>query len=324
MERQLSSQAVDHISDRLAADPALRLPGNLTKSGEQPSAEKRQEYLKVLLLRDPGVFLERHGDQLGVEELAAFEPLRDGSYEVDFYMKLLEDKQDQHKQDTDRKNRRLAYMNRLLREGTFFSDDAMKERQPYLHHQYVGQYRPPGDAGPSAAGPGPSNAEMAAAAAANGEQAGGGGPVPTTWQGRALSQSLLRHQEELEAMLAVRAEQERYDRMEEESESEEEDEEEEEEGGRQQQRQGSAQQGGQGAGADTQNDDKGDDPDHVQIPDAERQENADAFLDIMKEKFLRGEEGGVDYRAIDADATLDDDWAEQAGRDAEEKYFDED
>ena len=141
MELQLSSQAVEQISDRLAEDPALRLPGNLTKSGEQPSAEKRQEYLRALLLRDPGVFLERHGDQLDAKELAAFEPLRGGSYEVDFYMKLLEDKQDQHKQDTDRKNRRLAYMNRLLHEGTFFSDDAMKERQPYLHHQVRGVAR---------------------------------------------------------------------------------------------------------------------------------------------------------------------------------------
>lgn len=44
----------------------------------------------------------------------------------------------------------------------------------------------------------------------------------------------------------------------------------------------------------------------------------------MKEKFLRGEDGGIDYRAIDADAALDDDWMETAGRDAEEKWFDED
>jgi hypothetical protein len=44
----------------------------------------------------------------------------------------------------------------------------------------------------------------------------------------------------------------------------------------------------------------------------------------MKERFLRGEEAGVDYPAIDADASLDEDWAEQAGRDAEERYFDED
>ena len=90
----------------------------------------------------------------------------------------------------------------------------------------------------------------------------------------------------------------------------------------------------------------------------------------MKEKFLRGEEASVDYKAsaclpasllpecglralaqtahgprlvaqllsrvscaspcafsaqaIDADAGLDEDWAEQAGRDAEDKYFGED
>lgn len=44
----------------------------------------------------------------------------------------------------------------------------------------------------------------------------------------------------------------------------------------------------------------------------------------MKERFLRGEETGVDYHAIDADASLDDDWLDQRGQDAEDAYFDKD
>lgn len=39
------------------------------------------EYLKALLERDPGVFLERHGEHLQQQDLTAFEGLR-SDYEV--------------------------------------------------------------------------------------------------------------------------------------------------------------------------------------------------------------------------------------------------
>ena len=93
---------------------------------------------------------------------------------------------------------------RLLREGAYFSDEQMKERQPWLHQQYVGQYTPPDEAGPSsAAGPGSGAGEGLQAATDQGTGGSGGA-------GMALSQSLLRHQDELEAMLSRRAEQERW------------------------------------------------------------------------------------------------------------------
>jgi hypothetical protein len=41
----------------------------------------------------------------------------------------------------------------------------------------------------------------------------------------------------------------------------------------------------------------------------------------MKHRFLVGEEEDVDYAVIDADASLDDDLAAEAGRDLEERYF---
>ncbi len=46
------------------------------------------------------------------------------------------------------------------------------------------------------------------------------------------------------------------------------------------------------------------------------------LLSIMKARFLAGEDGGVDYKAVDADASLDDDWAAVASQDAQERYFD--
>lgn len=48
---------------------------------DAPQRSDRVEYLKALLARDPGVFLERHGKQLGKQDLQLFEDLR-ADYEV--------------------------------------------------------------------------------------------------------------------------------------------------------------------------------------------------------------------------------------------------
>ncbi|MEW5307917.1 MAG: hypothetical protein WDW36_010285 [Sanguina aurantia] len=49
------------------------------------------------------------------------------------------------------------------------------------------------------------------------------------------------------------------------------------------------------------------------------------FVMEMESRFLTGADAAfVDYAAIDSDSTLDNDWLDQAGRDAEEKYFDDD
>lgn len=39
------------------------------------------------------------------------------------------------------KNRRRAYLNKLIYDGQYFSEDAMREREPYLHHEYVGKFQ---------------------------------------------------------------------------------------------------------------------------------------------------------------------------------------
>ena len=51
----------------------------------------------------------------------------------------------------------------------------------------------------------------------------------------------------------------------------------------------------------------------------------DMLLSVMKARFLSGQDGAfVDYKAVDADASLDDDWAAVANQDAQERYFDAD
>lgn len=48
-----------------------------------------------------------------------------------------------------------------------------------------------------------------------------------------------------------------------------------------------------------------------------------AFRTDMQQRFLLGQEAGVDYSAIDADAHLDEHWAREAAQDAEDAYFDD-
>jgi hypothetical protein len=44
----------------------------------------------------------------------------------------------------------------------------------------------------------------------------------------------------------------------------------------------------------------------------------------MHQRYLAGEEEDVDYRAVDADQSLDDDLTMQIEQDAEDAYFDAD
>lgn len=138
---QLAPDAVKDISQRLSADLSLRLPASLQRDLTEPvTPQKRKDYVTNLLERDPGVFLERYGSKLSHQERAQFEPLRD-DYEVDFYLKLAEDEEVNSKSglSATAKNRRLAQLNRLMDEGKYFSEEAMRSRAPLLHQQYIGQ-----------------------------------------------------------------------------------------------------------------------------------------------------------------------------------------
>lgn len=163
-----------------------------------------------------------------------------------------------------------------------------------------------------------------------------------------LAQSIMAQQEELDLRQRQAADQQRWQQQAEESESEEESEEEEEElaDGKgvaqrqvQQQQQEKAQQaqqaaaagggpqgpqggappasgqpGGDGAGpAAAAEQGEGEaaaevGPSYIHISEAEAQENAAAFLDAMRQRFLAGQDAGVDYAAIDAGG-----WGQRVG-----------
>ena len=108
--QSLQEADVAAISGRLAELPDLRLPGQLTRNGA-PTSQQTIEYLRALLQRDPGVFLERYGELLAPDELRCFEALR-SDYEVDLYLKLAEDAQNPAVRAMQTRNRRAAQMHR--------------------------------------------------------------------------------------------------------------------------------------------------------------------------------------------------------------------
>lgn len=99
---------------------------------------------------------ERYGSKLSLVELNHFDVLKD-DYEINWHLNNLRSiinptKEEMRSRSVKIKNRRLAYMNKLMVDGSYFSEDAMREREPYLHHEYVGQFQDP--SGRSMARPG--------------------------------------------------------------------------------------------------------------------------------------------------------------------------
>lgn len=82
----LAHDVVTELAARLADHALIRLPGSAMRSGSENDTAaaargRRVEYLTALLEKDPGVFLERHGDLLQLSDYGAFDGLR-GDYEV--------------------------------------------------------------------------------------------------------------------------------------------------------------------------------------------------------------------------------------------------
>ena len=273
---------------------------------------------------------ERYGSQLSLDELLAFDALKH-DYEVDWHLKNLRKKisptsGELKSRSVAVRNRRLAYLNKLVSEGQYFSEDAMRDREPYLHHEYVGKFQD----------------SMSRNMARPGER----------W-----SETLMRRAEEAALVSRIREEQQRLgvtecdwvgnekmEESEEESEQEEvetEDEEEEDE----------KQTGASSSLAEVtcfllcmlvysivvQNPllhfssfdyfqaGRAENKQGTGLPPEEMQEMMDQFTSIMQQKFLSGEDHEhLDYTKIDNDENLDDHWLREVGLDAEEKYFGDD
>lgn len=316
--KTLNNESMEKISDRLSGFDNLYFPRAQQSSAS--TASQRKSLLIDLLSRDTPLFLERYGSQLTSDELNEFGTM-ENDYEINWHLNRLRSvisptQEDMKSRSVKIKNRRRAYLDKLISDGQYFSEDAMREREPYLHHEYIGRFQDP--SGRSMARPG------------------------ERW-----SETLMRRSEEAMLVKKIRDEQQRrgvaqsdwvgFDNQElekvEEEEEEEETEEEEEEDEEKEQEQD---EGERDISANRQEvhpnnlDAPNDVPSETRRPAVmetlsteEMQERLDQFAYIMQEKFLLGEDS-LDYSKIDEDETLDDHWMKEANYDAEEKYFDDD
>lgn len=99
---------------------------------------------------------ERYGSELTSEELKEFDVLK-GDYEINWHLNHLRSVlsptvEELRSRSTKIKNRRRAYLDKLVSDGQYFSEDAMREREPYLHHELLGKFQDP--SGRSMARPG--------------------------------------------------------------------------------------------------------------------------------------------------------------------------
>ncbi|KAG1359229.1 putative coiled-coil domain-containing protein 97 [Cocos nucifera] len=141
----MKRSAIEGITSRLASMEGLYFPGAIHRQAPDPS--QRKTALLDLLSRDAPIFLERYGSELTADELREFEVLK-ADYEVEWHLNRLRrgrspTAEEARARSVTVKNRRRAYMELLIRGGEYFSEDAMREREPYLHHEYLGRFQDP-------------------------------------------------------------------------------------------------------------------------------------------------------------------------------------
>nr|GMC87255.1 coiled-coil domain-containing protein 97 [Ipomoea batatas] len=289
MAKALSSGTMDRISDRLSQLDNLYFPRAVQSSAATPSL--RKSLLLDLLSRDVPLFLERYGSLLTTEELKEFDVLKD-DYEINWHLNhllsVISPTQEELKSRSVKiKNRRRAYLDKLISGGQYFSEDAMREREPYLHHEYVGKFQDP--SGRSMARPG------------------------ERW-----SETLMRRSEEAMLVEKIRNEQQKRGELG----LEEEGEKDEKQNPKDTMVNGPEIHANKPEGSNNLPYATTIPSEMESLSVEDMQDRMDQFTYIMQQKFLLGEDN-LDYSKIDEDEALDDHWIKEANYDAEEKYFDD-
>ena len=125
--------------DEASARDLLARQGFILKESRAAamSLDSMPARLTALASADPALFLERYGAVLTLEELAHFD-VHTENYEVRWHLRALRRPANERVQQI--RNRRFRALAELEREGDFFSDHNMQRRAPLLYHQHVGRF----------------------------------------------------------------------------------------------------------------------------------------------------------------------------------------
>ncbi|XP_053545076.1 coiled-coil domain-containing protein 97 isoform X2 [Bombina bombina] len=110
------------------------------KGDPEFSQEQKMSILLDLYESKPLVFLERFSKVLREEHLGCFSHLS-GDYTADYYCKEIRKASLKRVDRTRVRNKRYAALQQLITAGEYFSDEQMRERDPLMYEQYVGQYQ---------------------------------------------------------------------------------------------------------------------------------------------------------------------------------------
>ncbi|KAM9745540.1 coiled-coil domain-containing protein 97 [Menidia menidia] len=119
------------------------MSGSLVKSqqigeAELTVGERKQELLHQYRSR-PLVFLERYHACLKPEHLPAFAHVCSDP-RAQHYSQVVQTRAAGRTHRTKVRNQRYAALRALQKEGTYFSEEQMRIREPLLYEQYIGQY----------------------------------------------------------------------------------------------------------------------------------------------------------------------------------------
>ncbi|XP_013794346.1 coiled-coil domain-containing protein 97-like [Limulus polyphemus] len=103
------------------------------------TVEQKWEIANEILNKSHSLFLQRFGKYLEFEDLVYFEPYRN-IYDVEFYLKEIKKRLDSKRNTVNVRNRRYEALQKLIKEGTYFSDREMKKRNPLLYEEMVEKY----------------------------------------------------------------------------------------------------------------------------------------------------------------------------------------
>ncbi|XP_022090963.1 coiled-coil domain-containing protein 97-like isoform X2 [Acanthaster planci] len=251
---------------------------------EDLSPKEKISILTELLDHKPAIFLERFHGFLREEDLDIFQDLV-GDYEIDFYLNEVSKRLNARKLLTGVRNRRYEALKQLEREGTYFEDKAMKDRDPLMFEEYVGQYMT--------------------------DEERKGLLKPIDQSDLRFSNILMTFMDEQETKeLHQRQKEEEDDMMEEEEEEDEEEDESEDDDG-----------GGTSSSDRRQTSELTKEREPTPATEEEKAMMRQEFLRHMHLRFLSGQEQDFDYSTVDGNAEYDS--LTLRTQDEEEHYFDE-
>lgn len=103
--------------------------------------DEKKKLLGEVFISKPAIFLSRYWQYLDQSDIGCFANVAE-DYDVDFYLRQLAPGRRGRPGGRAKltANRRYATLRQLVADGEYFSDEQMRQREPLLYDQMVGQY----------------------------------------------------------------------------------------------------------------------------------------------------------------------------------------